>query len=1094
MKNLSLLFLIFIFYSITIQPQVTIHIPGDYPTIQQGINAASNGDLVLVADGTYIENINFKGKAITVASHFIQDGNKSHIENTIIDGSQPSNPDSGSVVLFKSGEDTSSVLKGFTIRNGTGTVGPLGGGGGGILIFDNSGALISNNIIENNSINFSNAYGGGIDIGLTSSYTTILKFNIIRNNSAIGSNEAWGGGICANQCGPISIQNNIVENNSVEGSHALGGGISLFMYEVTHINSNKVTNNQALGPSSEGGGMSIRYSTSPIFLSNNLIAENVSVQGGGILVENQSEGDSHRMRNFNYKDQTFGENAKVGQYTFLSNKILDEAVIENNTVVNNEATSYCGGILCFNTLPEIRNSIIWGNEGSGNQIHSTGIVEYSDVEGGYTGIGNIDSLPLFTNLEYYLLDPNSPCVDAGDPDPIYNDVEDPNNPGYALFPALGSLTNDMGTFGGPSSTWSSIILDTLRVPTDYATIQEAIDVAVDGNVVLVAEGTYYENINYKGKAITVASHFLVDEDTSHISNTIINGSQPSHPDSGSVVSFVSGEDTTSILCGFTITGGTGTYNPVWTEFEGGGVFCSHSGAKIIYNKVMYNEVIYSIWAAGGGIFMDFEEEQYWTVIENNIISNNYAEAGSPAGGGIFIGNNSIIKNNIIENNTCFGINNQNYLYGGGIGVDGSINWTHTIYCYNNVIKNNTISGGLQGAGAGIWMDDGDFYIKGNNVSDNNVEQAAQIELGVGIHITNPDTTCQIIGNTISSNTGDFNINGGAICITNDGGTSITIDGNLIEANEATYGGGLVIANPVDANIINNLFVGNNAALLGGAIYFTSQIEESHLYNGVSKRGVSKNLKTSSQKLLFDQPVVINNTFTLNTALHGGAFYNRHNTELVILNSIFWENEASVGMDLYQYSNPDVYVFYSDIKIDSIYGNWIGDENIYADPLFVNTIIGDFSLQDASLCIGAGINSLDINGTMYYCPPFCYYGSQRPNPDTSFADIGACESQLANPVSVGDNLLSIPIEYSLAQNYPNPFNPVTTIKYGIPERTFVQLKVYDILGREVLTLVNEEQDGGYYEFNFNASQLASGIYLYQLRAGSFVETKKMILLK
>jgi hypothetical protein len=89
---------------------------------------------------------------------------------------------------------------------------------------------------------------------------------------------------------------------------------------------------------------------------------------------------------------------------------------------------------------------------------------------------------------------------------------------------------------------------------------------------------------------------------------------------------------------------------------------------------------------------------------------------------------------------------------------------------------------------------------------------------------------------------------------------------------------------------------------------------------------------------------------------------------------------------------------------------------------------------------------------------------------------------------------IPIEYALEQNYPNPFNPSTTIKYGISERSFVELRVYDILGREVASLINEEQDAGYYNIEFNANNLASGVYLYKLTAGEFIETKKMILLK
>jgi hypothetical protein len=98
-------------------------------------------------------------------------------------------------------------------------------------------------------------------------------------------------------------------------------------------------------------------------------------------------------------------------------------------------------------------------------------------------------------------------------------------------------------------------------------------------------------------------------------------------------------------------------------------------------------------------------------------------------------------------------------------------------------------------------------------------------------------------------------------------------------------------------------------------------------------------------------------------------------------------------------------------------------------------------------------------------------------------------------SVEDFALDIiPAEFSLAQNYPNPFNPSTTISYHIPELSFVTLKVYDVLGNEIATLVNGEKPAGSYELKFDATNLPSGIFFYKLHTDSFVEAKKMVLMK
>jgi hypothetical protein len=88
----------------------------------------------------------------------------------------------------------------------------------------------------------------------------------------------------------------------------------------------------------------------------------------------------------------------------------------------------------------------------------------------------------------------------------------------------------------------------------------------------------------------------------------------------------------------------------------------------------------------------------------------------------------------------------------------------------------------------------------------------------------------------------------------------------------------------------------------------------------------------------------------------------------------------------------------------------------------------------------------------------------------------------------------PSNFELTQNYPNPFNPSTTIRYSLPKSGMVSLKIYDILGKEVKTLLNENKEAGYHQITFDAGNLASGIYFYTLKAGNFVSTKKLTLMK
>lgn len=102
----------------------------------------------------------------------------------------------------------------------------------------------------------------------------------------------------------------------------------------------------------------------------------------------------------------------------------------------------------------------------------------------------------------------------------------------------------------------------------------------------------------------------------------------------------------------------------------------------------------------------------------------------------------------------------------------------------------------------------------------------------------------------------------------------------------------------------------------------------------------------------------------------------------------------------------------------------------------------------------------------------------------------------NPIITYNNLVSteVPKDYALYQNYPNPFNPVTNIKYDLPQNSFVSIKVYDVTGKLVDVLINENLTAGRYEVVWNASPYASGVYFYRIEAGDFKQTKKMLLIK
>ncbi|MEN8192115.1 MAG: T9SS type A sorting domain-containing protein [Bacteroidota bacterium] len=585
----------------------------------------------------------------------------------------------------------------------------------------------------------------------------------------------------------------------------------------------------------------------------------------------------------------------------------------------------------------------------------------------------------------------------------------------------------------------------VHVPADQPTIQAGINAANIGDTVLVAEGTYYENINFMGKAITVASHFILDQNEKHIRKTVIDGSQPDNPDIGSVVSFVSGENTNSVLCAFTITGGTGTLE-IFPGFppirEGGGVLCSFSGATIIHNRIIKNNVENNGWAMGGGISTGPPFIPIFVIIEDNVVCDNTAKGiGWTQGGGINLSSSGRIVNNIIENNTVYSL--EDVPSGGGISAS-SFNPSmlnealidNNIILHNKALQNDGAAYWLGGIGGGINILLSKANITNNLIQHNEVS-AANNSFGSGILFDFPPDEVYFRNNIVSHNyfSGEGECFGGGFAVWD--GNPI-LENNIFQMNKATYGGGGWIGDAFSfTKVINNTIIKNQAESKGGAIY---------------TKGAAP----------------------------------------VVMNSILWNNKAPEGSEIFVESGT------IDVSYSNIAGGWVGTGNIDEIP---NLVSNSLLLQKFSPCIDAG-NPL----AMYNDPdnPDAPGTAKYPSMGMLRNDMGAYGGPYASNWNdflgkMGNEELqeneTLPKVFALEQNYPNPFNPSTTIQYTISKQSYVSLKVFDMLGREVTTLINEKQPKGNYQVAFNASNLTSGVYFYRLETSSgFAETKKLVLLK
>ncbi len=432
----SILFVLFLFFLASAD---TLNVKSQYATIQSAIDAATDGDVVLVENGLYYENINFKGKKITVASHYLKDQNESHIENTIIDGSQHTNPDSGSVVYFISGEDTNSVLCGFKITGGTGTKGEFSDKScwSGAGIFCASGGKIIHNIVKNNAMDVDvvNAWGGGIIAGWDAVEYVHIENNTIEANTVKNTGNVWGVGISFFCNG--KMRNNVIINNNLEADQNMispwgvgtGAGIYCGGYDPifisAYIQNNKIINNKILLTGSgdiraAAAGLSCEYWNGEI--SGNMIKNNYSTSayiafGGGLAIQRSNK--AIVTNNIISSNTVEASQSAYGGGIHLGLDLNGNCNLINNTIVNNNARHAGGGIGApfTTTCGIVLNSIIWGNDApTSSQVYrsstSSLYLQYCDIEDVLSEVGNINMDPLFADTLFRLSD-SSPCIGAG---------------------------------------------------------------------------------------------------------------------------------------------------------------------------------------------------------------------------------------------------------------------------------------------------------------------------------------------------------------------------------------------------------------------------------------------------------------------------------------------------------------------------------------------------------------------------------------------------------------------------------------------------------------------------------------------------------
>ncbi len=338
-----------------------------------------------------------------------------------------------------------------------------------------------------------------------------------------------------------------------------------------------------------------------------------------------------------------------------------------------------------------------------------------------------------------------------------------------------------------------------------------------------------------------------------------------------------------------------------------------------------------------------------------------------------------------------------------------------------------------------------------------------------------NSSAKIIHCRINQNTGYW---GGAMYCNR---SSIMVSHCRFENNVGNSCGALLITWESSLNISNTLFCNNRSEGGGGAIA---------CYN----RSIADfvNVTISHNKSDWD----------------GGGITLSHGADLTFKNSILWANEAQCGSLLYFSSSigSTVRFIYSDIDKTSqwLYEDYPGNANviwsignIVQDPLFTDAKNNDYTLKSESPCIDAGDPDPEYNDPEDPANPGYALWPAMGTVRNDMGAYGGCGWSQTTDVDNNEDNTSVPRKFALLQNYPNPFNPETTIRFDLPKHSHVTLIIYNVLGQEIKTLFEGPKTTGTHSIKWDGKDalgrnVSSGIYLYRLETGNFIEVKKMVL--